>query len=174
MKNIVASRDNDVEPFEVVIRNRQRGWQFRADIIQRFTDRLLREELRLNRASLGIAFLGADAMAKANQQFLSHTGATDVITFDHSEPDVHATASSLHGEIFICLDDALAHARRFGTIWQSELTRYVIHGILHLRGYDDLSPELRRKMKREENRLLKGLTDRFDLSKLARSGKVPS
>jgi len=158
----------------LVIGNRQRTVAIETPQLRRLARSLLEEIPGLENYELGLHLVGAVEMARINQQFLNHSGSTDVITFDHSEPAVHATASSLHGEIFICLDDALAHARRFGTIWQSELTRYVIHGILHLRGYDDLSPELRRKMKREENRLLKGLTDRFDLSKLARSGKVPS
>ncbi len=158
----------------LVIGNRQRTVAIETPQLRRLARSLLEEIPGLENYELGLHLVGAVEMARINQQFLNHSGSTDVITFDNSEPGVHATASSLHGEIFICLDDALAHARRFGTIWQSELTRYVIHGILHLRGYDDLSPELRRKMKREENRLLKGLTDRFDLSKLARSAKVPS
>ena len=43
----------------------------------------------------------------------------------------------LHGEIFICVDEAIRQARRFGTIWQSEIVRYLIHGVLHLLGFDD-------------------------------------
>ena len=49
----------------------------------------------------------------------------------------------------------MKQAREFGTTWQSEVVRYVIHGLLHLRGHDDLKPAERRVMKREENRLLK-------------------
>ena len=72
----------------------------------------------------------------------------------------------LHGEIFICLDDAVKQARAFRTTWQSELERYVIHGLLHLCGHDDLKPTARRNMKREENRLLRAITKRFVLSEL--------
>jgi len=78
----------------------------------------------------------------------------------------------LHGELFICVDDAVAQAREFGTTWQSEIVRYLVHGVLHLRGHDDHDPAARRKMKREENRLLRGLDRRFDLSRLARKPKV--
>lgn len=78
---------------------------------------------------------------------------------------------SLNGELFICVDDAVKQAREFRTTWQSELARYVIHGLLHLCGHDDLSPEPRRKMKREENRLLKLAAKEFSLSKLARAGQ---
>ena len=73
---------------------------------------------------------------------------------------------NLNGEIFICLDDAAKQAREFRTTWQSELVRYVIHGLLHLCGHDDLKPAARRQMKREENRLVRVVAKRFDLSKL--------
>ena len=78
----------------------------------------------------------------------------------------------LHGEIFICVDEAVVQARRFRASWQSELVRYVIHGVLHLRGFDDLHPAGRRKMKREEDRLLREIALRFALSKLARRPRL--
>jgi probable rRNA maturation factor len=52
------------------------------------------------------------------------------------EPSPVDSPMSLHGELFICLDDAVKQAREFRTTWQSELTRYVIHGLLHLCGHD--------------------------------------
>ena len=54
------------------------------------------------------------------------------------------------GEIFVCVPEALAQASRFGAAWQEELVRYIVHGVLHLRGYDDLQPVARRKMKRRK------------------------
>jgi len=66
---------------------------------------------------------------------LRHAGATDVIAFDYS-----IRASHLRGEIFICVDEALVQARRFRTTWQSESVRYVVHGVLHLLGFDDRRP----------------------------------
>jgi ssRNA-specific RNase YbeY (16S rRNA maturation enzyme) len=54
------------------------------------------------------------------------------------------------------------------------LARYVIHGVLHLRGFDDLRPADRRKMKREENRLLKEIARLFPLSKLGTRPKLAS
>ena len=77
-----------------------------------------------------------------------------------------ASRPTLHGEIFICVDEAVSQARKFGVSWQSEVARYVIHGVLHLLGHDDLRAGARCKMKREENRLLRELSRRFALSKL--------
>jgi rRNA maturation RNase YbeY len=79
---------------------------------------------------------------------------------------------ALHGEIFICLRAAVDHAPRFRTTWQSELVRYLVHGVLHLRGHDDLDAASRRRMKREEDRLLRELARRFRLSHLARRPRV--
>ncbi len=73
----------------------------------------------------------------------------------------------LHGEIFICIEDAVRQAREFRTTWQSELVRYLIHGVLHLIGYDDLTAADRHVMKREENRLLRTLSRQFSFRDLA-------
>jgi probable rRNA maturation factor len=66
------------------------------------------------------------------------------------------------------VDEAVLQARKFGTHWQSEIVRYVVHGVLHLTGHDDRLSAARRKMKREENRLLTGLSRRFSLAQLSR------
>jgi rRNA maturation RNase YbeY len=77
-----------------------------------------------------------------------------------------AVTDGLHGEIFISVDDALDNARRFRVRWPWELARYLVHGILHLEGCQDTKPDLRRAMKRRENKLLKELSRRLDLGKL--------
>jgi len=76
-------------------------------------------------------------------------------------------ATQLKGEIFICLDEALSQARRFRTSWPSEVVRYLVHGVLHLCGYDDRHPAPRREMKRMENRLLEQLARRYRFRNLA-------
>ena len=99
-------------------------------------------------------------MTGLNETFLRHRGVTDVITFNYAErPD----GAPLQGEIFVCLDEARVQATRFGTSWQEELVRYIVHGILHLQGYDDRRKIDRLRMKRRENQLLKQLTQTFAL-----------
>jgi rRNA maturation RNase YbeY len=84
-------------------------------------------------------------------------------------------AAPCSGEIFISIDQTLTQARPYGTIWQKELVRYVIHGLLHLHGFEDLTPSARRKMKRVENRLLQETSRAFDLKRLSRTkGPAPS
>jgi probable rRNA maturation factor len=146
----------------LVITNRQRAVSLNTRLLRKIAKALLTDLLGLEQFELGITVVRAPEMARINETFLQHAGSTDVITFDYSE----RVTRSLHGEIFICLDDAMTQAREFRTSWQSELARYFIHGTLHLRGFDDLRPADRRKMKREENRLLKEAARLFPLSKL--------
>lgn len=140
----------------IVIANRQRTKKINPRLLKQ-TLRALLAELKISEAELGINLVGAKEMARVNWQFLQHEGSTDVITFDHAEKRKVESGKQkqLHGELFICVDDAVAQAKQFGTSWQSEVARYIVHGVLHLLGHDDLRSDLRRKMKREENRLLR-------------------
>ena len=149
----------------LVFTNRQRVRRVDTPLLRQITRWLLEKSLGVPDYELCIHLVGASEMARVNEAFLQHEGTTDVITFDHSES---ARPHALHGELFICLDDAVKQAREFKTSWQSELTRYVIHGLLHLRGHDDLKPAARRAMKKEENRLLGKTSREFSLARLAR------
>jgi len=157
----------------IVIANRQRTKRINSRLLKQIVDTLL-AELEVTEAELGINLVAAREMTLVNETFLNHPGSTDVITFDHTEKrrTKAAKAKELHGELFICIDDAIVQAGEFKTNWQSEVVRYVVHGVLHLLGYDDLKPRLRRRMKREENRLVGLLAKRFALAQLARTGKM--
>jgi rRNA maturation RNase YbeY len=168
----------------LAIANRQRVVALNTRLLRTITQSLLTELLDLETFDLGIHLVRAPEMARLNAKFLQHEGSTDVITFDYAENVLPASRRQsdlsagcrkhVEGEIFICIDDAIAQAREFRTSWQSELARYVIHGVLHLRGFDDLQPAARRTMKREENRLLKKTAHLFPLSKLARNPRLAS
>lgn len=132
----------------ISVSNRQRLQRLDSAAVLHLAHSLL-DHLQLT-ADLGIEFVGPKRMAQLNMQFLQHEGSTDVITFDHG-----SSPSRLHGDIAICVADAVSQATEFRTTWPEEVTRYVIHGILHLLGYDDLTPTQRRAMKLVENRLLK-------------------
>ncbi len=152
----------------LAIANRQRAVRLNTRLLRSITKSLLTESLSLEKFDLAICIVRAPEMARINQTFLNHEGSTDVITFDYAEP----ATRSLHGELFICIDDAMAQAKDFRTSWQSELTRYVIHGVLHLRGFDDIRAADRRKMKREENRLLEEMARLFPLKELGRNPRL--
>jgi probable rRNA maturation factor len=159
----------------ILIANRQRTKKINARFLKQVVLDLF-AELGITEAELGIQLVAAQEMTRVNWQFLQHEGSTDVITFDHRNPEFQISNFKLeiHGELFVCVDDAVAQAKEFGTSWQAEVVRYVVHGILHLLGHDDLKPDLRRKMKREENRLVRRLEKRFALAQLSRPVKMPA
>lgn len=80
-----------------------------------------------------------------NQEFLQHDYFTDIITFDYG------TAHTISGDIFISLDMVRHNAEQVGTPFSNELLRIIIHGILHLTGQADKTPETRAEMTRKEN-----------------------
>jgi probable rRNA maturation factor len=168
---------------EVAVTNRQRTQKINLRLLNQIVDGLL-QDMGIDGAELGIHLVGAPEMTRLNGQFLQHQGSTDVITFDYANAggqcfvtDQKATPSTkhcppLHGDIFICVDEAVRAAYRFRTNWQSEIVRYLVHGVLHLRGHDDSHPGVRRKMKREEARRLRALSRRFSLAQLAGAAKI--
>jgi rRNA maturation RNase YbeY len=147
----------------LVIHNRQRSRPVSTGYLRRIVRHLLDQFWPNQPCTLGVGLLSSEAMTRLNETFVHHQGCTDVITFDYTD-----TAEGINAEIFVCLDEAVRQARRFHTTWQSELTRYIIHGLLHLQGYDDATAAKRRRMKREEDRWLIHTARRFALSKLAR------
>jgi len=151
----------------IIIANRQRTKKINTLLLKQIIAALL-TELKIEEAEIGINLVGAREMTLVNETFLQHEGSTDVITFDHMEKRKAESGKRkrTHGELFICVDDAMVHARKFKTRWQSEIVRYIVHGVLHLLGHDDRRVAVRRKMKREENPLLRKLSRRFALSKL--------
>lgn len=83
---------------------------------------------RVNDALVSIAFVSTRAIAKLNRRYLGHTGPTDVISFAFEKP--------LVGDIYIAPEVAKRNAMRFGVGIREELTRLVIHGVLHVVGHD--------------------------------------
>ena len=145
----------------LVIRNRQRELPMAVPIIREIVRHLLEVELGLDTYELGIHLVGPKEMARINQNFLRHEGPTDVITFPYADPP------ELHGELFVCPFVGREQSKEFKTSWEAEVIRYVVHGVLHLQGHDDLEPAKRRSMKREENRLMRQLEKRFRLTAIS-------
>jgi probable rRNA maturation factor len=167
----------------VVLANHQRTQKINVRLLKRIAEALL-AGLKIEGAELGVHLVATPEMTRLNETYLHHAGSTDVITFDYANAGgqcfvtaqkARATTKRcppLHGEIFICVDEAVRQARQFRTRWQSEIVRYLVHGVLHLRGHDDLRPGARRKMRREEDRRLRGLARRFSLAHLAHAAKL--
>jgi rRNA maturation RNase YbeY len=151
--------------WELSLRNRQRTCFLDLRLLRKIAVLLLKDLLAIRNSELSVHFVESPEMIRLNEKFLRHKGSTDVITFNYSARRKH---DLIHGDIFICTAEAILQARRFRATWQRELIRYLIHGLLHLQGYDDLQPAARQRMKRAENRLLGELAGRFALQALGR------
>ncbi len=112
---------------------------------------------RIPRGELSLVFLRDRALAALHADFLDDPTTTDVITFEGESgfglPEEARTA----GEICVSVDTALAYARDHDRDFSTELTLYLVHGWLHLTGFDDLEPAKKRGMRRAEARALKVL-----------------
>lgn len=100
-----------------------------------------------------IVFCSESSMLKLNEEFLNHSDHTDVITFDYSEQD--DKQPGINAEIFICPHRVLENAVKFKTTFKDELHRVIIHGLLHLCGYDDKTVKRKLEMTAREDFYLK-------------------
>jgi probable rRNA maturation factor len=132
------------------VRNLQRSVPVNAGAVEKFAERAMRLCVRIRRKEttelmrLGDVFvwlISDRRMARLHRQFLGKTGPTDVLTFQH-------------GEIFISAETAKRHARRFGNPLMREIQLYIVHGLLHLNGFDDRTQSGARKMRRTEEKIL--------------------
>jgi len=111
-------------------------------------------------ASLSLAFVDNATVHRINKQFLNHDEPTDVVTF----PLSGRGAKTLEGELVIGAEVARRVAQERGHDEQVELALYVIHGVLHLCGYDDKSKSDEKIMRAKEREYLRklGLADVVD------------
>lgn len=98
--------------------------------------------------NINYIFCSDERELAVNREFLGHNYYTDVITFDYS------TASTLNGDIFISLDTVRSNAEMVGVPFEQELMRIIIHGVLHLTGQGDKTPETKAEMTEKEERAL--------------------
>ena len=106
-------------------------------------------ELNFVVSNLEINIISSKEILEVNRNYLKHNYTTDIITFNYS-----SIIRELDGEIFISVDDALANSKKFKVALSDELVRLVIHGVLHLLGYDDQRIADKKVMKKLENKLL--------------------
>ena len=98
--------------------------------------------------NINYIFCSDDRELEVNRQFLGHDYYTDVITFDYT------SGKTLNGDIFISLDTVRSNAEMVGAPFEEELRRIIIHGILHLTGQGDKTPETKAQMTAKEEKAL--------------------
>lgn len=125
-------------------------------LVERLAKRVLGKVAKGRYISLEILFAGDRDIQKLNRRFKKRDRTTDVLSFELGDV----------GSIAISLDTARRNAKMFGAPIHEEMMRYVIHGILHLFGYDDDTGPNRLKMADKEDKMLESLCATTDLSKV--------
>ncbi len=99
-------------------------------------------------------------LLQINRQFLGHDFYTDIITFDNSEDfELETGRPGVSADIYISIDTVRANGAVYGEGFTRELHRVIVHGLLHLVGYDDRDPWHQQRMRVAENRALKLLDE---------------
>ena len=142
-------RRGDTAP-QVIVRNLQRTVPIDVADLENFAAKALQLCLQLRKSGptdltklreVAVLFVSDERMALLHRRFLKQSGPTDVITFQH-------------GEIFISAETARRHARTFGNSLGREVRLYIVHGLLHLHGFDDRSEADARKMNTAQEKIL--------------------
>ena len=100
---------------------------------------------------LNYVFCDDEKILAVNREFLQHDYYTDIITFDYS------TRARVNGDIYISLDTVASNAQMVGATFNHELHRIIIHGLLHLTGQADKTPETKAQMTAKEEDALRRL-----------------
>lgn len=150
LENVRATKSESSIP-KISVRNLQRNVPLDIVDLRRFAERALELCLGLptkprtdlqKLAEISVLIISDRRIASINREFLNKSGSTDVITFQH-------------GEIFISAETARRQARQFRSTLKRELRLYLVHGLLHLHGFDDRTKTGRRRMQRTQERVLR-------------------
>jgi probable rRNA maturation factor len=125
--------------------NAEKGILLNKRMIRKIVLQLI-NDFGLQLFCLDFNFVSATTMLEINKKYLGHNYDTDIITFDYS-----VETNNLDGEIFISLQEVRSNSKKYHVTVDNELVRLLIHGILHLVGYDDKTPSKQNKMKKIEN-----------------------
>jgi len=135
---------------QIAVRNLQRKISIDVADLEKFARKALRLCLEFPRKkktglqqlpAILILIVSDRKIASLHRQFMNESGPTDVITFQH-------------GEIFVSAVSARRNARRFGNALTRELCLYIVHGLLHLHGFDDRDEAKARKMRTVQRKIL--------------------
>lgn len=135
-------------PFQVSISNRQKRHPLRLTVFRQAARNVLAGE-GVRTAQISVAIVDDPTIHRLNRQFLQHDYPTDVLSFL-----LERDGDDLEGEIILSVDTAASSCGEFGWSVQEEATLYLIHGLLHLVGYDDHSPRDKKAMRAKEREYL--------------------
>lgn len=115
---------------KITITNLQNAYPIKRQRVREVVKAVLHREKA--DAELSVVFVDKDEITRLNKKFLGHKGPTDVLSFP-----LETNAKHITGEVIVCVPVAVEYAAEAKTEVEGEIMLYVVHGILHLLGYDD-------------------------------------
>lgn len=115
--------------------------------IKKYINLLINSELKKT-GEISVIFCSDKYLLDVNIEYLKHNYYTDIITFNYVE------GNNISGDLFISVDRVIENAKKFKTSWIKELYRVIFHGLLHLAGYNDKTPEESKIIREKEDKYL--------------------
>ena len=118
--------------------------------IKHWIENILTRERYKREFRVSYIFCSDSFLSVINRQYLHHTSLTDIITFSLAD-----TEDEIEGEVYISIDRVRENSNKFDVLFETELYRVIVHGILHLLGYKDKTGKEKEKMRRLEESYIK-------------------
>jgi probable rRNA maturation factor len=160
MRSKVVSRQSSV----VSVTNKNRSYKLNELLIEKLAVKTLKLIKKESNIEVEIIFLDDKSIKALNKRYKGEDAPTDVLSFKIDRKEFGE--KRFLGEIFVSIDTARRNAGSFGTDIAEEAVLYIIHGILHLFGYDDLRAKNRLRMSRKQEEILCQLHKCQNLSKV--------
>jgi probable rRNA maturation factor len=138
----------------IIITDTQKKVKLNQKRIRLIAQKVLKMLAQPDDTLVALSFVTGHRIKKANIRYFHKERITDVIALGYNDSMAQSAYKGYLGDILICPYVAEVNARRYGNSFFRELTLYIIHGLLHLLGYDDTSCNAKNKMQRKEQEIL--------------------
>jgi len=135
---------------KITIYTRQSSLKINKKDISKKSKLLLIKE-NIDTDELVIYFVNTEEIIDLHKKYFDDPTTTDCISFPIDSPGEEKFGPTILGEIFICVDTAIEYSKKNSIKVEDEIDLYLIHGILHLIGYDDIEKEDRQIMRKKES-----------------------
>lgn len=139
---------------DVYVYDQQHALKLPHDAVQALTTQVVSNE-GYHYDEVSIHFVDTKTISELHEQYFDDPSPTDCISFPIDDPD--AEGYRVLGDVFVCPETAIEYAEKHGCDPYEETALYIVHGLLHLMGYDDVEEEDRKEMRAAEERHLKSL-----------------
>lgn len=150
---------------KIAVTNLNPRLRLNTNFIKKLTKKILGHIKKASNVEIEVVFLDDRVIRRLNKAYRKKDRPTDVLSFNMGAKDFRS--DRIFGEVIISSDTAFRNSKIFKTEFEEEIILCAIHGILHLAGYEDERPKDARRMSGLQNRILRSLCAKEDLSKVS-------